>query len=93
MSDFEFPEQFYIPDAKIRKFQNLDELEITEKEKKVLSLMIDAYTNLKRCEHQLPPQYRAEKLSIIRGMKYAYDAIQTTKEGFSQSVMWQAILY
>lgn len=72
---------------------DLSKLPLSEAEVKILTQMQYRYKMMQAYRHQNEEAYNREKLHIIRGMKYAFDEIRTTEDGFKQSIDWQAVLY
>lgn len=72
---------------------DLSKLFLSEAEAKILTQMQYRYKMMQAYRHQNSEEINRERLHIIRGMKYAFDEIQTTDDGFKQSIEWQAVLY
>jgi len=72
---------------------DLSKLSLSKEEISILEIMRENFSMHLLYEHQNSNLRNQENINIIRGMKYAFDAIQSSEDGFKQSIEWQATLY
>ena len=72
---------------------DLSKLNLSDEERKILARMQEDYKMYKLYQHHEPEARNKEKLHVIRGLKYVFDEIQSTEDGYRQGLDWQALLY
>lgn len=71
----------------------LDSLSLSKEEAAILTLIQNRYKLYELYKDHTPERLNLEKIHNIRGMKYAFDKIISTDDGYLQSLDWQAVLY